>query len=99
MNGMAVLLLIGFLVTSVDSAILVLSMFTDRGKLVPRRSHRLFWSVIIMVAAFALLILGNVRNDINVLVAAQKILIITSLPFAFFLIVMGASFIVRLAKR
>lgn len=99
LNALTILLLIGFLVTSVDSAVLVLSMFTDRGKLTPRRSHRLLWSVLILVASAALLILGNVRPEIDILVAAQKILIITSLPFAAFMVIMGILFCVRLSRR
>ena len=99
LKGLTVLLLIGFLVTSVDSAVLVLSMFTDKGKLVPRKSHRLLWAVLILISSCALLILGNVRQDIDILVAAQKVLIITSLPFAAFLVVMGILFCMRLARR
>ena len=99
LNALTLLLLIGFLVTSVDSAVLVLSMFTDRGKLVPRRSHRLLWAAIILLSCWALLILGSVRSDIDILVTAQKVLIITSLPFAAFMVVMAAMFCVRLARR
>lgn len=99
LNGLTVLLLIGFLVTSVDSAVLVLSMFTDKGKLIPRRSHRLLWAALILGSSYALLILGNVRQDIDILVAAQKVLIITSLPFAAFMVVMGFLFCLRLARR
>lgn len=99
LNALTILLLIGFLVTSVDSAVLVLSMFTDRGKLVPRRSHRLLWAAIVLLSCCALLILGSVRSDIDILVAAQKVLIITSLPFAAFMVVMATMFCVRLARR
>jgi len=99
MNGLTILLLIGFLVTSVDSAVLVLSMFTDRGKLIPRKSHRLLWAAIILLSCMAILVLGNIRSDIDVLVAAQKLLIITSLPFAAFMIIMVSMFCFRLAKR
>ncbi len=99
MNGLTILLLIGFLVTSVDSAVLVLSMFTDRGKLIPRKSHRLLWAALILFSCMALLVLGNIRSDIDVLVAAQKILIITSLPFAAFLMVMVGIFCYSLARR
>ena len=82
------LLLVSFLVTSVDSAVLVLSMFTDQGKKVPRRSHRLLWSAIVLLATLALIILGHAKEDIDVLVAIQKLLIITSLPFSIFMVVM-----------
>jgi len=88
-----VLLLISFLVTSLDSAVLVLSMFTDKGKKKPRQEHKLLWSVFILLATLALIILGHSKPNIDVLVAVQKLLIITSLPFAFFMVAMMALFI------
>ena len=96
LNSITIVLLIGFLVTSVDSAVFVLSMFTDQGKEVPSKKHRLLWSVFIFFATVALLLLGNSKTDIDVLSAAQKLLIITSLPFAFFLIVMTLIFVKKL---
>ncbi len=93
LNLTTVLLLISFLVTSVDSAVFVLSMFTDRGKRTPRKSHRLLWSIFILLATLALILLGNAKPEIDVLVAVQKLLIITSLPFAFFMVVMTGVFL------
>lgn len=95
-NSVIVLLLIGFLVTSIDSAIYVLSMFTDKGKQQPKKSHRLIWAVFILLASIALLLLGNSRPEINVLVALQKLLIITSLPFSFLLLLMTGIFVKKL---
>ena len=83
-NIVAVLLLVSFLVTSVDSAIFVLSMFSDKGKENPRRKFRLIWAVVILIFSEAIIVLGNVRPDSDVLTAMQKFLIISSLPFAFF---------------
>ncbi|MGY5848944.1 BCCT family transporter [Salegentibacter sp. F14] len=83
-NIVAVLLLVSFLVTSVDSAIFVLSMFSDKGRENPDRKYRLIWAVIILIFSEAVIILGNVKPDSNVLMAMQKFLIISSLPFAFF---------------
>ena len=99
LNGVTILLLIGFLVTSVDSAVFVLSMFTDRGKQVPRKSHRLLWSIFLLLATLALIVLGNVKPTIDVLQTVQKLLIITSLPFAFFMVVMTGVFIKRMVKN
>lgn len=93
LNVVTIFLLIGFLVTSIDSAVFVLSMFTDKGRQEPKRRHRLIWSVLILLATMALLFLGNVRPEIDVLTAVQKLLIITSLPFAFFSILMAAIFL------
>ena len=77
-----IVLLISFLVTSVDSAIFVLSMFTDKGKKEPRRKYRLAWAILILIFCEAIIVLGSVKPDSNVLTAMQKLLIITSLPFA-----------------
>lgn len=98
LNFITILLLIGFLVTSVDSAVFVLSMFTDKGKKNPKKKHRLVWSVFILLSTMALLLLGNVKPDIDVLTAVQKLLIITSLPFALFMVVMAGLFLYGLKK-
>lgn len=88
-NILTVILLISFLVTSVDSAIYVLSMFTSKGSENPKRRYRLIWAIIILIFSEAIVVLGNIKPETNVLTAMQKFLIIGSLPFAFFsLIVM-----------
>ncbi|WP_348647857.1 BCCT family transporter [Arenibacter sp. F20364] len=96
LNITTVILLIGFLVTSVDSAVFVLSMFSDKGKKDPSKKHRLIWSVFIFLAAIALILLGHAKPEVNVLIAAQKLLIITSLPFAFFMVFMAYLFLKEL---
>ncbi len=96
LHFVTILLLISFLVTSVDSAVLVLSMFTDQGKQVPRRSHRLLWSVLVMLCTLAIIMLGYSKEDIDVLVAIQKLLIITSLPFSLLMVVMTVVFLRQL---
>lgn len=83
---LVIFLLTSFLVTSVDSAIFVLSMFTDGGKQEPRKKFRLAWAIIICIFCEAIIVLGAVKPTSNVLTAMQKLLIITSLPFAFFTI-------------
>ena len=99
LNLTTILLLIGFLVTSVDSAVYVLSMFSDKGKKNPSKTHRLLWSVIIFLTSVALILLGNAKPEINVLIAAQKLLIITSLPFAFFMVIMTVIFLSQLINK
>lgn len=84
-----ILLLVGFLVTSVDSAIFVLSMFTDKGRQQPKKSHRLIWAILMFLLTEAILILGSFTEAANVLTAMQKLLIITSLPFAFLTVLIG----------
>ncbi|MGB8705207.1 MAG: BCCT family transporter, partial [Gillisia sp.] len=83
-NLLSVVLLISFLVTSVDSAIYVLSMFTSKGKEHPEKKYRIIWALVIFVFSEAIIVLGNLKPESNVLTAMQKFLIIGSLPFAFF---------------
>ncbi|WP_227740304.1 BCCT family transporter [Salegentibacter sp. BLCTC] len=83
-NMLSILLLISFLVTSVDLAIYVLSMFSDKGREHPRKKFRLIWAILILIFSQAIIILGNIKPNSNVLTAMQKFLIISSLPFAFF---------------
>ncbi len=92
-NTLTILLLISFLVTSLDSAIFVLSMFTDGGKQEPSKKHRLLWSIILTIFSIGIILLGNAKTDINVLIAMQKLLIITSLPFSLLMVVMIFLFI------
>ncbi|MUP46692.1 BCCT family transporter [Gramella sp. BOM4] len=96
LNIISILLLISFLVTSVDSAIFVLSMFTDDGQEEPRRRYRLIWALLLLLFCEAIVVLGSVKPDSNVLTAMQKFLIISSLPFAFLTLIMMTLFIKEL---
>ncbi len=98
MSFIVILLLISFLVTSVDSAIYVLSMFTDHGSKEPGKKYRVAWAFLILIFCEAIVILGSVKQDSSVLTAMQKLLIITSLPFAFFTIAMSVVFVRELLK-
>ena len=98
LNITTLFLLISFLITSVDSAVFVLSMFTDDGSKNPKKSHRVIWSVFILLATIALVLLGNIKPDINVLETVQQLLIITSLPFSIFMLFMFYYFIKDLNK-
>ncbi|MBW1295577.1 BCCT family transporter [Aquimarina litoralis] len=97
-NTVVILLLISFLITSLDSAIFVLSMFTDHGKQHPSKKHRLLWSIVLTIFAIGILLLGNAKEDINVLTAMQKLLIITSLPFSLLMVVMMVLFFLDFRK-
>lgn len=94
-----IVLLISFLVTSVDSAIFVLSMFTDHGEQEPKKKHRLIWAVLILIFCEAIIVLGQVKPDSNVLTAMQKFLIISSLPFAFLSVLIILLFSLKLFRR
>ena len=98
-NLIVVIVLVGFLVTSVDSAIYVLSMFTDNGNKNPRKTHRALWAIFLLIFTIAILLLGSVKQDISVLTALQKLLIITSLPFSFLLLIMAFIFLKDLFRN
>ncbi|MDT0688621.1 BCCT family transporter [Salegentibacter sp. F188] len=94
-----ILLLISFLVTSVDSAIFVLSMFSDKGKEEPKKKLRLVWAILILVFSEAIILLGNIKPESDVLTAMQKFLIISSLPFAIFTAGMLILFLKKLLQK
>ncbi|MCF4102299.1 BCCT family transporter [Gillisia sp. M10.2A] len=98
-NTLVVFLLISFLVTSVDSAIYVLSIFTTKGMEEPSKKHRLIWAFVIFIFSEAIIVLGNLKPDSNVLTAMQKFLIIGSLPFAIFTFIAIVLFTRVLTKR
>lgn len=98
-NIISILLLISFLVTSVDSAIYVLSMFSDKGRENPAKKYRLIWALVIFIFSEAIIILGNIKPETDVLQAMQKFLIIGSLPFAFFTAFIMALFLWMLYKK
>ena len=87
-NSVVILLLVSFLVTSVDSAIYVLSMFTDKGSQNPSKKHRLLWGIILIIFSVGIILLGHAKEDSDVLIAMQKLLIITSLPLSLLMVVM-----------
>ena len=98
-NIVTVLLLISFLVTSVDSAIYVLSMFSDKGNENPKKKYRLVWAALILIFSEAIILLGNVKPESDVLDAMQKFLIIGSLPFAIFTALMMLLFVIEIRKK
>ncbi|MAP80003.1 MAG: glycine/betaine ABC transporter [Aequorivita sp.] len=97
-NSLVILLLISFLVTSVDSAIYVLGMFTDNGNPNPSRKHRWMWGVILTIFSVGIVLLGHAKEDTNVLTAVQKLLIITSLPLSILMVVMTAVWLFDISK-
>lgn len=83
-NLIIIVLLVGFLVTSIDSAIYVLSMFSDTNNENPGKKSRFLWALVVFIFSEAIIILGNIKPDSDVLSAMQKLLIISSLPFGIF---------------
>ncbi|RYD99148.1 MAG: BCCT transporter [Sphingobacteriales bacterium] len=90
----ALLVLIS-IINSVDSAIFVLAMFSDKGNINPRQHHKLSWGLIITAAALGLTALGS---D-TLLNAVSNLLIIMSLPFSFFYGWQILYFLFRIAGR
>jgi glycine betaine transporter len=88
------ILLFGFLITSLDSGIFVLSMFSDHGNL-----HKLIWAILCFLLSIGLLYLGFVMPNQDVLSTVSKVLIIVSLPFAILSIFMITRFLKELFNR
>lgn len=89
----ALLVLIS-IINSVDSAIFVLAMFSDKGNINPGQHHKLSWGIIITASALGLTALGSA----TLLNAISNLLIIMSLPFSFFYGWQILSFLYRLIR-
>jgi glycine betaine transporter len=87
------IVLFGFLITSLDSGLFVLSMFSDEGKTEPLNAHKIIWAFVCVFLCLAFLVLGYALPEQNVLSAVSKILIIVSLPFAFLSLIMVFKFV------
>lgn len=97
-NTLVILLLLSFLVTSLDSAILVLSLHSDRRKK-PSKRNRILWGLILTITAIAFTLLSSNKEEIDVLNTMQKLLIVTSLPLSFFMVWMLISWIKNLIAK
>ena len=73
----AMLVLIA-IINSVDSAIFVVSMFSDNGSENPSKKHKLLWGIIITATAIGLTAVGS-KNLLN---AVSNLLIIMAFPFS-----------------
>lgn len=94
-NLLVTLLIATFLITSIDSAIFVLSIFTDEGKPEPRPRIRIFWGISIFVFTSLLVWLG--REEL--LDAVSNLLILFALPFSFVFVFLTFQFIRMLIKK
>ncbi|HSJ69476.1 MAG TPA: BCCT family transporter [Anditalea sp.] len=75
----AFVLIATFLITSIDSAIYVLGMFTDRGAPQPRKPLRLFWGVVLVLFTISVILIGKEE----LLSSISQMLILFALPFSF----------------
>jgi glycine betaine transporter len=88
------ILVFTFLITSVDSAIYVLSMFTDEGKPDPKRRYRVFWGIAIGLVTIVVIMIGKDQ----LLQSISQLLILFALPFGFMFVGMVLYFVNRLIK-
>lgn len=96
---LAILLLLGFLITSVDSAIFVLSMFSDLTKINPSTYHKWIWGVLLFVVTLGFLIIGKFSGASDILDAVQKLLIVSSLALALLSILFIITFTISLIRN
>jgi len=82
----AMISILVFFVTSADSASIVMSSMTQRGKPEPSAPITITWGVLLGLTAASLLIAGGQ----NALSGLQSLMVVSSLPFAF--VVMGMMF-------
>lgn len=94
-TSLSLLLLFTFLITSVDSAIFVLSMFSDDGSEDPDQHHRLVWGLALGGLTAALLWVGQE----TLLKASSQLLISFALPFSFLYLWFIIIFLRSLFKR
>ncbi|MFB6234460.1 MAG: BCCT family transporter [Halopenitus sp.] len=75
LNGMFLVLIVTFFVTSADSSTMALGMLTTGGELNPSTINRVIWGALVGALASLLMVVGGVD-------ALQAASIITGLPFA-----------------
>jgi len=93
-NLLVTLLVSTFLITSIDSAIFVLSIFSDEGKAEPNSRIRIFWGISIFLFTAILVWLGK---D-GLLEAVSNLLILCALPFSFVFLFLIVQFLRRITK-
>ncbi len=93
LNALSMLLLFGFLITSVDSAIYVLSVFSARTRKEPPDRLKLSWTIFLGLSCVGIFFLSGLRPNLDVLDTTQKLLIVTSLPLALCMAFLPVSFI------
>lgn len=96
---LAILLLVGFLITSVDSSIFVLSMFSDLDRINPSTYHRLAWGILLFLVTLGFLMIGRFSQASDVLDAVQKLLIVSSLALAFLSVLFILGFTLSLVRK
>ena len=87
-----VVLLLTYLVTSADSAVLIINTINAAGDDSPKgRVHIIFWGVAMALVVGALLVIGGLS-------AIQTAMVIAALPFSLVMVLMGVSLIKAIYK-
>lgn len=93
-NLLVTVLISTFLITSIDSAIFVLSIFSDEGKSEPNSRIRIFWGISIFLFTTILVWLGKE----GLLEAVSNLLILFALPFSFVFLLLILQFLRMISK-
>lgn len=92
MSVLVVILLLTYLVTSADSAVLIINTINAAGDEGPKaRPHILFWGAALALVVGGLIIAGGLG-------AIQTAMVIGALPFSFVMVLMGISLIKAIYK-
>lgn len=90
MSLIVVILLLTYLITSADSAVLIINTINAGGDEGPKaRPHILFWGAALSLVVGGLIIAGGLS-------AIQTAMVIGALPFSFVMVLMGISLIVAI---
>jgi glycine betaine transporter len=95
LKTLATVLVFTFLLTSVDSAVYVLSMFSDNGSSSPRLKFRIGWGVGILLFTATVIYIGADQ----LLQAVSQLLILCALPFSFLFIGLTIRFFIQLFHK
>lgn len=87
----AIILLFTFFITSANSSIYVLAMFTSKGNLNPDNKKKVLWGILQALFAITLILSGGLDT-------LQKLAIIVSFPFAIIMLLMMYSILKSLKK-
>jgi choline/carnitine/betaine transport len=92
MSVLVVILLLTYLVTSADSAVLIINTINAAGDEGPKaRPHIMFWGAALALVVGGLIIAGGLG-------AIQTAMVISALPFSFVMVLMGISLIKAIYK-
>jgi glycine betaine transporter len=84
-----------FLITSIDSAIYVLGMFSDKGKTDPNKNYLLLWGMLLALFTVATLLIGKE----HLLTATSQLLILIAIPFSVVYALMIGMFLFIIFKK